>query len=137
MIVAGGDTMRLWVGIVGVLLLAASLLAGCSSVDSRPSEFDGMSADEVGCTLLYGSDTTYVVGPLGPSDFEVIEPNEWSSFRIFRTALNIGFSISTEKSGTDGSLPINDLPDDHVVAWREMMDPGNPGYKIKCWRGDG
>ncbi len=122
---------------VTVLLLVASLVAGCSSADDRPSEFDGMSVDEVGCTLLYGSDTKYVVGPLGPSDFEVIEPNDYTMFRIGRTALELIVVANSHDSGMDTSMPLDSLPDDGVVAQSDFRNAGNPGYKITCWRGEG
>ncbi len=121
---------------VGVLLLATSLAAGCSTADLRPSEFEGMTVDEIGCTLLYGSDTKYVVGPLGPSDFKVIEPNDYTTIRIARTALDIIFVAQSHNAGMNGSTGINDLPEDGVVAWSEFRDAGNPGYKVTCWRGE-
>lgn len=136
MIVAGGDTVRHWAGIVGVLLLAASLVAGCSSADGRPSEFDGMPIDEVGCTVLFGSDTKYVVGPLGPSDFDVIEPNDYTMLRIGRTALDIIVVVKSHNAGMDASIPLDSLPEDGVVAQSDFRDAGNPGYKVTCWRGE-
>lgn len=96
-----------------------------------------MSVDEVGCTLLYGSDTTYVVGPLGPSGFEVIEPNDYTMFRIGRTALDIIVVAKSHNAGMDASVPLDSLPEDGVVAWSGFRDAGNPGYKFTCWRGDG
>jgi hypothetical protein len=97
-------------------------------------ELQGMVADEVGCSILHGSDVS-IVGPLGPSDLAVVEPNDWASFRIWRTELDLGFSIRTQWRCSDFSIPSDDLPDDHIVAQQEMRDSANAGYRITCWRG--
>jgi hypothetical protein len=116
------------------LLLATAAIVGCSSVEEIPLELQGMAADEVGCRILYGSDSS-IVGPLGVGDVAVVKPNDWTSFRIWRTALDLGLSIRTQWGGSDFSIPSDELPDDHVVAQHEMRDAGNPGYRIMCWQG--
>jgi len=125
-----------WSSFVIACMLATLMIAACSHAVEIPPELRGMTADEVGCKILYGPDAT-VVGPLGPSDGAVVEPNEWTSFRIWRTALDLGFSIRTQWTASDISMPVGDLPDDHVVAQQEMRDTANPGYRITCWRGGG
>ncbi len=115
-------------------MLGALVIVACSPVPGIPSELEGMATDEVGCKILYGSDV-YVVGPLGPGDEDVVEPNDWTSFRIWRTALDLAFSIHTQWTGSGLSIPADDLPDDHIVAREEMRDSANPGYKITCWQG--
>ncbi len=115
-------------------LVATLAIAACSSFEELPPELQGMAADEVGCRILYGPDG-YIVGPLGPGDLDVVQPNDWTSFQIWRTALDLGFSIRTQWTGSDFSMPADELPDDHIVAQQEMRDPANPGYKITCWQG--
>lgn len=120
------------------ILLAVSVLvvAACSSTTARPVEFDRMAPDEVGCTIMYGDGAPYIVGPLGTGDTQDLKPNDWTLFHLGRTALEIYFSIETDRSGQNGSRALNNLPADGVVASEGFIDSGNPGYTITCWRGD-
>jgi len=119
------------------LLLVGAVAAGCSSAEGRPTEFTGMSSDDVGCVILYGSDMTYVVGPLGSSESEVIEPNDYTSFRIGRTATDVIVVAKSEGSGMDASTPLDSIPEaGAVLGQSEMRNGGDPGYKITCWRGE-
>ncbi|GMR01901.1 MAG: hypothetical protein BMS9Abin20_0223 [Acidimicrobiia bacterium] len=119
-----------------VLFVLALVAAACSTVDSRPTEFDDMTADEVGCTVWYGDTDPYVVGPLSSSDFEVIEPNDYTSFRIARTASDIVIVAKRQNDGMSRSTPLNDIPADGIFVRRGFRDAGNPGYEISCWRGE-
>ena len=114
--------LRLFVTMVGLSLAVAA----CSSVDGKPGQFDGMTPDEVGC----------VVGPLGPSDSWENRPNDYTLFRIARTALDVIIVVEQTGGGSNSSTPLNDLPADGIVARGPFRDGGNPGYEIRCWRGD-
>ena len=125
--------LRLLVSIVGFSLAVAA----CSSVDGKPRQFDGMTPDEVGCVIVYGGANRYVVGPLGPSDSQEIHPNEYTLFRIGRTASDVIVVTERTGGGSNASVPINDLPAYGVIAKGPFQDSGNPGYTVTCWRGDG
>jgi hypothetical protein len=79
---------------------------------------------------------SYIVGPLGPSDSQEIQPNDHTFFRIARTASDIIVVVEQTGGGSNGSIPINDLPTDGVVARGPFRDGGDPGYEVQCWRGD-
>ena len=121
-----------------LILLVISLLAvaACSSVEGKPSQFDGMTPDEVGCVVAYGDNDRHVVGPLGSSDSWENRPNDYTLFRIARTALDVIIVVEETGGGSNSSNPLNDLPADGIVARGPFRDGGNPGYEIRCWRGD-
>ena len=123
---------RLVIGIVGFSLLIAS----CSPAEGRPTQFEGMTSDDVGCVVTYGDAERYVIGPLGPSDSKEIHPNDYTLFRIGRTASDVIVVVEQTGGGSNASVPINDLPAYGVVARGPFRDGGNPGYEVTCWRGD-
>lgn len=122
---------RLLIALVGFSLAVTS----CSTAESQPSQFEGMASDKVGCTIVYGDTDPYIVGPLGPSDSKEVHPNDYTSFRIARTASDIIFVVEQPESGSNGSIPINNLPDDGIVTRGPFRNGGNLGYVITCWRG--
>ena len=124
--------LRLLIGIVGLSLAVAS----CSPAEVRPDQFDTMTQDEVGCVVNYGDTDRYVIGPLGPSDSEEIHPNDYTSFRIGRTASDVIVVVERTGGGSNASVPVNSLPSYGVVARGPFRDGGNPGYIVTCWRGD-
>lgn len=124
--------LRLFVTMVGLSLAVAA----CSSVDGKPGQFDGMTPNEVGCVVTYGDNDRHVVGPLGPSDSWENRPNDYTLFRIARTALDVIIVVEQTGGGSTSSTPLNDLPADGIVARGPFRDGGNPGYEIRCWRGD-
>jgi hypothetical protein len=119
------------------LAFSALLFAACSSQASRPGEFEGMNSDEVGCEVVYGDSDPYIIGPLGASDSEEIRPNDYTLFRIARTASDIIVVVEQPDSAANASVPLNDLPDDGTVARGPFRNGANPGYVVTCWRGDG
>jgi len=121
----------------GLSIAAAFLLVlgACSSSTDRPARFDGMSSDEVGCVITYGDDDPYAVGPLGPSDSEEIHPNDYTSFRIARTASDLIIVVEQPESGSTAQIPLAELPADGMVARGPFRNGGNPGYEITCQRG--
>jgi hypothetical protein len=123
---------RLIIGVVSLTLVVAS----CSAADSRPDQFDGMTPDQVGCVVTYGDNVQRVVGPLGPSDSWENRPNDYTLFRIARTALDVIVVVEQTGGGSNSSTPLNDLPADGIVARGPFRDGGNPGYVVTCWRGD-
>jgi len=123
---------RSWMATVVVVLVFAA--TACTTPQTRPVEFDHMTTDEVGCTVQYGDAEAYVIGPLGPSDFEVVAPNEFTSFRVARTALAI---VTVAELSRNASTPLNDIPSDGIVLRGPFIDGGNLGYVITCWRGTG
>lgn len=130
-----GDAMRATTILVGMLLV---LVAACSTDDSMPSAFEEMSSDEVGCTLAYGDDALYVVGPLGPSsDPENVEPNDYTVFRFWRIADEIHVSAKGTDWGSDRSASLDDITTDGIEVHEGLYrDSGNPGYMVTCWRGN-
>ena len=118
------------------LAFFALVFAACSSQASRPGEFEGMNSDEVGCSVLYGDTDLSFIGPLGASDSEEVRPNDYTMFRVGRTASDVIFVVEQTGGGSNGSVPLNDLPADGIVARGPFRDGGNPGYVIACWRGD-
>ena len=70
-------------------------------------------------------------------DFKVIEPNDYTSFRIARTASDIVIVAELSNSGANQSTPLNDMPPDGIVVRGPFRDAGNLGYAITCWRGEG
>jgi len=125
--------MRAIVALVGALVVA---VAGCSSGGSMPESFNGIASGEVGCTVRYGDDPLYVVGPLGPSDSENIEPNDYTFIRIGRTASDIVVVAEVPGGGQNGSTPLNNMPEDGVVGIRQFHRGDDPGFVVTCWRGD-
>ncbi len=120
-----------------VLAALALVVTACSSASNRPAEFENMSADEVGCTVNYGDSDLYVVGPLGPSDSDEITPNDYTSIRIGRTASDIVVVATVPGGGGNAATPLNNMPADGIVARRGFSNGGDPGYVVRCWRGDG
>ena len=116
-----------------IFLLAAS---ACSAAEVRPDQFEGMTQDEVGCVVNYGDTDRYVIGPLGSSDSEEIHPNDYTLFRIGRTASDVIVVVERTGGGSNASIPINSLPSYGVVSRGPFRDGGNPGYIVTCWRGD-
>ena len=96
-----------------------------------------MTTDQVGCVLAYGDSDPIVVGPLGPSDSQEIEPTDYASFRIARTASDIIVVAEQPGSGSNVSVPLNDLPENGIIAQGPFINGGNPGYTVTCWRGTG
>jgi hypothetical protein len=126
------------VGRLAIGLLAFSILvASCTSADDLPEQFEDMASDQVGCVVAYNDTDPHVIGPLGPSAAEEFFPNDYTSFRIARTASDIIIVVEQPDSGANASVPLNDLPDDGIVARGPFRNGGNPGYVITCWRGDG
>ncbi len=125
--------MKSVIGLIGVLVVA---LGACSTGDSMPAEFNGMASDEVGCTVSYGGDSLYVVGPLGPGDSESIEPNDYTLIRLGRTASDIVIATEVPGGGEHGSTPLNAIPADGVVALSPFRTGEDPGYVVTCWRGE-
>lgn len=123
---------RLLIGIVGLSLAVAS----CSRAEVRPGQFEGMTPDEVGCVVTYGDAHRYIIGPLGPSGSEEIHPNDYTSFRIARTASDVIVVVEREAGGSNVSVPLNELPGYGIVTLDPFRDGGNPGYVVTCWRGD-
>jgi len=124
---------RLLICMVGLSLAVGS----CSRAETRPDQFDGMMPDEVGCVITYGDADRFVIGPLGPSGSEEIHPNEYTFFRIARTASDVIVVVERTGGGSNVSVPLNELPGYGIVALGSFMDGGNPGYVVTCWRGDG
>jgi hypothetical protein len=122
---------------LAVAAVTALVLAACSSPTSRPDQFDDLTADEVGCVVAYGDDAPRVVGPLGPSDSQDITPNDYTSFRIARTASDIIIVAEQPVAASNLSMPLNDIPPNGIVARGLFINGGNPGYIITCWRGNG
>ncbi|VAW04443.1 hypothetical protein MNBD_ACTINO01-1332 [hydrothermal vent metagenome] len=120
-----------------MLVALLFVLAACASSTVRPVEFENMSSDEVGCTVNYGNTDLYIVGPLGPSDSEEVTPNDYTSIRVGRTALDIVVVATVPDGGGNAATPLNDMPADGVVARRAFSNGGDPGYVVTCWRGDG
>ncbi len=120
-----------------VAVLALMVLAGCSVTDSRPSAFEDLAEDEIGCTITYGSDSTTEIDPIGVGEVQTFEPNDWTSFRIRNNGTELWYSVRTEKSGASGNIAFDEFPEDGVIRREEMIDPGNPGYRIHCWVGPG
>jgi hypothetical protein len=118
---------------LGLLLVVG---AACSAGGSMPSSFDDMTSDEVGCTVNYGDDAPYVVGPLGPSsDPENVEPNDYTVVRLWRTASEIHVSAKGTDWGSGGSASLDEITTDGLeVAEGLYRDSGNPGYVVTCWR---
>lgn len=130
-----GDAMRVVIVFVGTLLV---LVASCSGGESMPESFNGMAPDEVGCTVKYGDVSPHVVGPLGPSDSENVEPNDYTFIRLGRTASSIVVVTEFPDSGSNGEMPLNKITTDGVVVRRgSFRNSGEPGYVVTCWRGDG
>ena len=125
--------MRAGIVLFGILLVA---VAACSSGDSMPESFNGMASDEVGCTVRYGDDPPYVVGPLGASGSENIEPNDYTFIRIGRTASDIVVVAEVPGGGQNGSTPLNNMPEDGVIDVRAFYRGDDPGFVVTCWRGD-
>jgi hypothetical protein len=124
--------LRLLIGVIVFSLTAAS----CSHTESRPEQFDGMTSDEVGCVVTYGDTDRFTIGPLGPSGSEEIHPNDYTSFRIARTASDIIVVVERADGGSNVSLPIEELPGYGIVTRGPFRNGGNPGYVVTCWRGD-
>lgn len=122
---------RLLIGIIGLSLAVAS----CSAAESRPDQFDRMTPDQVGCVVTYGDNLQQVVGPIGPSDSWENRPNDYTLFRIARTALDVIVVVEQTGGGSNSSTPLNNLPADGIVARGPFRDDSNPGYEIRCWRG--
>lgn len=123
---------------LGMALVVVGLVAAaCNASNQRPAAFDEMSSDEVGCTVKYGDDSLYVVGPLGPSDSENVEPNDYTLIRLGRTASNIVVVTDFPDSGSNGGLALNKITTDGVVvSTGPFRNNGEPGYVVTCWRGD-
>lgn len=119
---------RLFAILVGMALVVVA----CSSLEGRPSAFDDMTGDEVGCVVRYGDTEPNVVGPLGPSDATVVEPNDYTSIRVARTASELFVVAERPGSRQDATVPLNDLPSDGIVARDGFIDSGNPGYTVTC-----
>jgi len=136
MLETSGERVKVTSRLLAVLFVLVLVVAACSSVDSRPVEFDDMTRDEVGCTVRYGDTGPYIVGPLASSDFKVIEPNNYTSFRIARTASDIVIVAKRQNDGMSRSTPLSDIPADGIFVWGGFSDGGNPGYEITCWRGE-
>jgi hypothetical protein len=96
-----------------------------------------MTPDEVGCVVTYGNTDRFVVGPLGPSGFEDIQPNDYTAFRIARTASDVIVVVERVDGGSNVSVPLNELPGYGIVTRGPFRDGGNPGYAVTCSRGDG
>jgi hypothetical protein len=119
------------------LMVLALGLSACSSAVGRPAEFGDMSRDEVGCTVKYGDDDLYVIGPLGPSDAENVEPNDYTLIRLGRTASDIVVATDFPNSSSNGGMALSEIPTDGLVVARgPFRDGGTPGYSVTCWRGD-
>jgi len=124
-----------------LVVLAAFLIAACSSTVDMPSAFAGMSGDEVGCKVLDGSDTTLVVGPLGASDSQDLTPIEGVSIHVGRTAtylIVVAESRSKngmELAGSHTSIGLDEMGDDAVMIIQEESFGGGPALTIACWRG--
>lgn len=130
-----GSTGSEAVRILPRLLLLILVISACSQAVGRPTAFEAMEADQVGCEVAFGTEEKRFTEPLSVGDSETIEPNEWTSFHIWRTARDIAFSVRTERTGSSGSYLIDGLPDDQVIARQDFIDQANPGYRITCWRG--
>jgi hypothetical protein len=124
--------VRLLIGVVGFSLIVAA----CSAAETRPDQFEGMTTDEVGCVVVYGDAGRFVLGPLGPSESEEIHPNDYTSFRIGRTASDVIVVVEQASSGSTVSIPLTELPGYGIVSRGPFRDGGNPGYVVTCWRGD-
>jgi len=123
---------RLLVGLAGLSLAIAS----CSAAETRPNEFESMTSDQVGCVVAYGDADRYIVGPLGPNGSEEIQPNDYTFFRIARTASDVIVVVERADGGSNVSLPIDELPGYGIVTQGPFRNGGNPGYVVTCWRGD-
>lgn len=122
---------------IAVLVALVLGLSACSSAEERPVEFGGMSPDEVGCTVEYGDDDVYVIGPLGPNDSENVEPNDYTAIRLGRTASDIVIAADFPDSGSSGAVALNKIATDGVVVARgQFRNGGEPGFVVMCWRGD-
>lgn len=120
---------------IGMIVFSLAL-SSCASA-SRVGLYGDMTSDEVACSVVYGDSDPYVVGPLGPSDSEEIRPNDYTMFRVGRTASDVIVVVEQTGGGSNGSTPLNDLPADGIIARGPFRDSGNPGYMITCERGDG
>ena len=112
-----------------------AVLSACSTNDSMPESFGGMSPEQTGCLVAYG-DTDYEIGPLGPSESQTVEPNSYASFRIGRTLESLVLVAERQGDRAESSFDVVDIPSDGVViASVGMRDGGNPGYEVRCWVG--
>lgn len=127
--------MRATFVLVGLLMVA---VAACSAAESiMPAEFNAMTSDEVGCTVTFGDDSLYTVGPLGSGEVTEVEPNDYTTVRVARTASNVVVVADFYNSGTGGGAALSDIPSDGlIVAQGPFRDGGTPGYVVTCWRGD-
>ncbi|NNK91499.1 MAG: hypothetical protein HKO87_03625 [Acidimicrobiia bacterium] len=121
------------------LLTVAAVLTGCSSSQSAlPPAFEGMAPDEVGCVISSGGAVISEIGPLGPSDVETVEPNDYTSFRIGRTPDSVVVVVDRDRNRGSGTSAIAELPTEGVggvVASGSWVDAANPGFSVRCWRG--
>jgi len=126
---------------VGVLMgiVVGLLVAGCAQVpvaSDRPAELANMSSDEFGCVLVFGSEES-VVGPFSePGESFAYEPNDWTSFEVYRTFAGMAFEWEYGYSTGKNSHFLDDLPEDGVLAFEEYRDQGHPGYVLTCWQGE-
>ncbi|MBT8197980.1 MAG: hypothetical protein KJO84_05705, partial [Acidimicrobiia bacterium] len=78
------------------------------------------------------------IGPLGPSDVETVEPNDYTSFRIGRTPDSVVVVVDRDRSRRGGNSALAELPTEGAggeVASGRWVDAGNPGFSVRCWRG--
>jgi len=123
---------------LGLLATTLALVAtACSPTPATPSEFAAMTPDEVGRIVSFGDMEPFVMGPLGPSDSETVAPNDYTTFRIGRTASSVVVVVESPRRGSNASIGLNEIPSDGIVARGGFVDGGNPGYEVRCWRGDG
>lgn len=126
--------MRFATTLVGILVVATA--AACTTIDSAPNAFDDMTSDSVGCTVEYGDEEAFVVGPLGPTDSETVNPNDYTSFRFARTPE----SLVVAAKGSDWSSDVSRTLDEvtaagTVVVKGPFINGDEPGYVATCWRG--
>ena len=122
--------------VVMVLGVVCILIASCATVEHRPDAFDGMAADEVGCTILSGDAEPVIVGPLGPFDSVEIEPNEFLWARIGRIPDHMFTVVTTADRESHASIAIDQLPRHEVLSRSPFVHAGEPGWTLRCWRGN-
>ena len=110
---------------------APAIMAVCAS------EFDGMKADEIGCTIKHGENAPLVVGPFDePSDPVIYEPNDWTLYKVTRAHMGVRVVAKNDRTQSAATYAIDELPDDGILGRQGFTDQGHPGFVVACWRGD-
>lgn len=136
----GGLTLGRRVAACLVAIIAGLFIAGCSDAEAlteRPSEYHGLTSQEVGCTLQYGDAEPMNTGLITPSIGAGSEPNDWTTLSVRRSEGDIiTASYEDDRSQSRSAYAIDELPDHGVLLHDAFVDQGHPGFVIACWRGE-